>query len=275
MTKDSPRKYVHAGKQEEVNRLEFQAKAMEPVVAEGLRIIGLRKGMRVLDAGCGTGAVTRMIAKRVAPGEVRGVDIDPLFVEAARNLAEEEGLTNVQFDLGNIDNLDFDDGSFDAAYCRLVLMHVEDPVQSVGEMRRVTKENGFIAASDNDDGGIITYPPIPAAMKAWSKYGEHAKTRGEDRYIGRKLFSIFSQAGLRSINVAPIPQVVTQQDPDLLSMFAAIPREIIVADKEALLSKGYISEEEFELGMREIQQFTKDPGAFAMVMFFLATGTVP
>ncbi|NIN63954.1 MAG: hypothetical protein GTO63_04400 [Anaerolineae bacterium] len=112
-------------------------------------------------------------------------------------------------------------------------------------------------------------------MKAWSKYGEHAKTRGEDRYIGRKLFSIFSQAGLRAINVVPIPQVVTGEDPNLLSMFAAVPTQIILAEKDALVSKGYINEEEFETGMEEVQQFTKAPGAFAMAMSFLATGTVP
>ncbi|NIN63955.1 MAG: methyltransferase domain-containing protein, partial [Anaerolineae bacterium] len=50
--------------------------------------MGLREGMQVLDAGCGTGAVTRMMAKIVAPGEVTGIDIDSLFVSAAKNLAE-------------------------------------------------------------------------------------------------------------------------------------------------------------------------------------------
>lgn len=275
MTDGSPKKYVHAGKTEEVNRLEFQAKIFEPEITRELELMGLKKGMRVLDAGCGTGAITRMIARMVAPGEVHGRDIDPVFIEAAKKFAEEEDFTNIQFDLGNIDNLEFDDDSFDAAYCRLVLMHVKDPVVSVGELRRVTTSGGLIAASDNDDGGVIVYPPIPAAMKAWSKYGEHARTRGEDRYVGRKLFSIFSQAGLRTIEIVPIPQPVTQQDPNLLALFAAVPKQIVEADKEALISKGYLSPREYEEGMKEIQQFPAHPGAFAMSMTFLATGIVP
>jgi ubiquinone/menaquinone biosynthesis C-methylase UbiE len=178
-------KYVHAGKLEEVVRLEAQAKAFERLLEKEFEIAGLKPGMKVLDAGCGTGAVARRMAAKVSPGEIYGIDIDSLFISEARKLAANEGINNVRFELGDVDDLKHDDSTFDVSYCRLVLMHVKDPVKTVSELRRVTKKGGVVAVSDNDDGGVIVYPEMPKMMDMWAKYGRSAKTRGEDRYIGR------------------------------------------------------------------------------------------
>ena len=104
--------------------------------------------MNVLDAGCGTGAVTRRMAAKVSPGEAHGVDVDSLFIDEARKLAANEEISNIRFSLGDIDNLKFDDSTFDVSYCRLVLMHVKNPVKTVTELKRVTKRGGIVAVSD-------------------------------------------------------------------------------------------------------------------------------
>ena len=193
---DQPRRYGWAGLPEEVQRLEAQARSMEAVINRELQIMKLEPNQRILDAGCGTGAVTRMIARRVSPGEVVGMDIDLLFLENAKKLAENEGLKNIRFELGNIDDLSYDDEDFHGTYCRLVLMHVNEPVHSVSELARVTKRGGFVAVSDNDDGVIISYPHVPKFQRLWGLYGERAKKRGVNRYIGRELYSILSRADL-------------------------------------------------------------------------------
>ncbi len=275
MTEKSPKKYMYADQHEEVTRLEAQAKANEKVTENELSIMDLKTGMNVLDAGCGTGAASRMIARKVTPGKVHGIDMDPLFISEAMKLAKKEGITNIQFELGNVDELNLDDDTFDATYCRLVLMHVKDPVKTLIELKRVTRKNGIIAVSDNDDGGVITYPDIPKAMDAWSKYGKLAITEGSDRYIGRKLFSIFSQAGLKSINIFPFTVHVTQQTPDLLKMAISVPVQIIESSKNDLINQGYITIQEYEEGMNDIQQFLKHPGAFMMGTSFFAIGKVP
>jgi cyclopropane fatty-acyl-phospholipid synthase-like methyltransferase len=67
---DKPRRYVKSGDSKEASRLETQAKIMNPLLEKQFEIMGLKSDMRVLDAGCGSGAVTRIIARRVFPEEV-------------------------------------------------------------------------------------------------------------------------------------------------------------------------------------------------------------
>ena len=133
------RKYVYGGKVEEVMRLEAQARALEDVILKELEILGLKSNMKVLDAGCGTGAVTRMMAMKVHPEKVYGIDFDPMFIDDAVKLADYQGVHNVKFELGDINALKFNEATFDLSYCRLVLMHVRDPVKTITELKRVTK----------------------------------------------------------------------------------------------------------------------------------------
>ncbi len=275
MAKKTEHRYLDAGKLEEASRLESQARAFEAIIEKELQILGLQPGSNVLDAGCGTGAVARRIASKISPGRVHGVDMDPLFVSEAKRLALKEGIDNVSYQIGDVNKMIFGDGAFDVSYCRLVLMHVKDPVRVVTEMKRVTKRNGLVAASDNDDRLIATYPNIPKLLKLWSKYGEWARSKMVDRYIGRKLFSIFSQAGLDAIDVFPFPVHATQRNPEALKMLVSVPVEILQMSKEAMISDGFITAQEYEKGIEELPLLLNDPGAFAMGTSFFAVGKLP
>jgi ubiquinone/menaquinone biosynthesis C-methylase UbiE len=152
--KPKPRLYVHAGKIEEISRLEAQANVFEVTFEKQLNLLNLKSGMQVLDAGCGTGAKTRKIALRVKPGQVFGVDIDPLFIKHAKQFAQNKSIKNIRFEVGNIDDLRFKDALFDLTYCSLVLMHVQNPVNTLIELKRVTKLGGYVTVSDVDNYGI-------------------------------------------------------------------------------------------------------------------------
>jgi ubiquinone/menaquinone biosynthesis C-methylase UbiE len=267
-----PRKYVAAGRPDETIRLETQAKALDRIIERELGILGFKPDMRVLDAGCGTGAITRKIASKVFPAETFGIDIDPLFIDKAKRTALDEGTKNIRFELGNIDNLAYDDGFFDLSYCRLVLMHVKNPVNTIAELKRVTRKGGTVAASDNDDGAIMIYPPAPRFFSLWERYGKWAKARGEDRYIGRKLYSIFSDAGLKSIKIHPLPTFATQQEPDVLRMLVYILVDIVELHKDAMIKEGVATARDYEEAVKEIETVLKHAGAFAMGCFFLAVG---
>ena len=100
----------------------------------------LRAGMRVLDAGCGPGSITLGLATAVAPGEVVGIDAQPSLVEQARALAVQRSVTNVRFEVADVYDLPFPDGSFDAAFANTVLQHLREPVQALAELiRRLLK----------------------------------------------------------------------------------------------------------------------------------------
>jgi SAM-dependent methyltransferase len=272
---NQPKPYSYGGKPEEALRLEVQGRVYSRLIENEIALLSLKPGMQVLDAGCGTGFVTRRMAMEVFPGEVFGVDMDPLFIQEAKKLAAKEEASNINFTLGNVDDLEFVDGVFDLSYSRLVLMHVEDPVKTVAELGRVTKRGGIVAISDQDDGGVIVYPELPQMMRMFSKYGSLAKMRGEDRFIGRKLFSIMEQAGLSPITVYPFPIYATQHDPEMLKMLVSVPVQIIESSKDKMIKQRLIGAEDYPEAMKEVQEFLAHPGAFAMGLTFLAVGKVP
>lgn len=266
--------YTMRSMEEEAKRLELQAAALSDVIDQEIAAMDIKSGMAILDAGCGTGAITRRFAQITKPAVVTAVDFDPLFLDHARSIAADEGIENVSFESGDIDNLQYKDGTFDLSYCRLVLMHVQDPVKTVKELKRVTKKGGIVAISDQDDGTHLAYPFMSKHMDIWNRYGQWAKTENMDRHIGRQLFSILSQAGLKSIKIHLFPVHMTQANPERLRMIASLPTRTMNVKKTELLEQGVFTEEEHDEAMDEFEEMVKDPGAFAMGVLFLAIGEV-
>lgn len=259
---------------DEAMRLELQAVALSEIIDQEIRAMEIKSGMEILDAGCGTGSITRRFARVVKPAKVTAVDFDPLFLEHARAIADEEGIENVSFEVRDIDNLEYQDETFDLVYCRLVLMHVQDPVRTVSELKRVTKKGGKVAISDQDDGAILVNPFMPKLMEIWQRYGQWAKTRKMNRYIGRQLFSIMSQAGLKSIKILPFPIYRTQENPEQMRMFASVPLQIIDMKKAEIIEEGIFTKEEYATAMEEFERMMNDPSAFVMNTLFFAIGEV-
>src|SRR5204863_7626473 len=106
-------------------RLERRAKAEDEVAARDtyLGLLDIAAGERVLDVGCGSGAVTREIARRVGSrGRVAGLDPSPALLVVARELADAAGLGDrVELREGSVLQLPFPDGSFDVVACVTVL----------------------------------------------------------------------------------------------------------------------------------------------------------
>ncbi len=98
-------------------------------------------GMRVLDVGCGPGALTSELVGRCGAAQVVGVDPSPSFVTAAQ-----ARLPGVEILVAPAESLPFEDQSFDASLAQLVVHFMHDPAAGVGEMRRVTRAGGAVAA---------------------------------------------------------------------------------------------------------------------------------
>ncbi len=271
---DKPRRYVRNGDSEEASRLETQAKIMNPLLEKQFEFMELKPNMKVLDAGCGSGAVTRLIARRVFPGEVVGLDIDPLFIEEAKRHAEKEGIDNIRFEIGNIEDLNYDDGSFDLSYCRFVLMHLNDPVKAVSELKRVTKRGGSVAAAEPDDGTVVFFPTLPKFEILKSKYREYGKVIGINRSMGRELFATFSRAGLKSIDVHPLTLCFTQRYPDILKRAIHGGPLLLKATIEGMISHGFTTSGDFEGVSKEVNVWLKHPDSFFMGSMIFARGKV-
>ena len=111
-------------------------------------LAGVRRGQRVLDVGCGPGALTAELVARLGPSFVAAVDPSEPFVAAA--LARNPG---VDVRRASAEQLPFADDSFDASLAQLVVHFMSDPVAGLAEMARVTRPGGVVAASVWDHGG--------------------------------------------------------------------------------------------------------------------------
>lgn len=109
---------------------------------------GVAGSVRVLDVGCGPGALTTELALRLGPDRVTAVDPSAQFVDAAR-----ERLLGVTVALASADNLPFPDRTFDTTLAQLVVHFMDDPVVGLAEMARVTKPRGVVAACVWDHAG--------------------------------------------------------------------------------------------------------------------------
>ena len=113
--------------------------------------VGVRAGMRVLDVGCGPGAVAVELARRVDDENVAAIDPSPEFVAVCR-----ARIPGADVREGVAESLPWADGSFDAAMCSLVVAWMRDADQGIGEMARVTRPGGIVAAAmwDFPGGGL-------------------------------------------------------------------------------------------------------------------------
>lgn len=120
---------------EEPLRLERQARIYG--FEDDLRHLALRLTDRVLDAGCGSGSITRAIASHVPQCSATGLDREPKHVDFARRKAAAEGIGNIHFEVGDVLKLPFGARSFDVAWSKHLLQWVKDREQALGELKRV------------------------------------------------------------------------------------------------------------------------------------------
>jgi len=118
-----------------------------------LELLGLMSlhGQKILDAGCGPGTYGIMLAQ--AGNEVVGIEISPDGVQVANQRAKEKGV-NFTARVGDLENLPFDDSTFDICFCGWVLHHFPDINKAVSELSRVLKPGGMIALAEPNESNL-------------------------------------------------------------------------------------------------------------------------
>ena len=149
----------------------------------------LLQAERVLDVGCGTGAITDELARRTR-GNVTGLDVDPQRLALARQRG-----APVHYEQGDALDLPYPDGHFDIVACHFFLLWVADPQRAVCEMARVTKKRGTVLiCAEPDYGGRLDWPDLP--IRAWQIDG--LRRQGANPLVGRQLRQLLTGAGLRA-----------------------------------------------------------------------------
>jgi SAM-dependent methyltransferase len=114
-----------------------------------VRFAGVREGDTVLDVGSGTGALTAAIAKAVPSSRIVGIDPSAAYVAQAR---AQHATANISFEVGDAQQMRFEPATFDRTLSLLVVNFIPDASKALGEMKRVTRKKGTIAAAVWDYG---------------------------------------------------------------------------------------------------------------------------
>ena len=162
-------------------------------------LAGVASGQRVLDVGCGPGALTSELVKRVGASKVVAVDPTEGFVAAARERQPEVDVRQAV-----AEELPFADGEFDAALAQLVVHFMADPVRGLEEMARVTRAGGVVCACVWDHAGDQT--PLTAFWQAVNEVDPGAESEANlPGSRGGHLTELFVEAGLRDVEETALP----------------------------------------------------------------------
>ena len=162
----------------------------------------LKSGDAVLDVGCGPGTITGDLATHVTPGRVTAMEVTAGALELARTEIARRGLTTVDFVVGDVQALDFPDGTFDVVHAHQVLQHVGDPVTALREMRRVTRPGGVVAVRDSDYAAFTWFPRLPGLDEWLDLYERVARGNGGEPDAGRRLLSWAHAAGFTDVTAS-------------------------------------------------------------------------
>jgi ubiquinone/menaquinone biosynthesis C-methylase UbiE len=188
--------------EEEARRLAEQARAL-PVHGH-LMNTGLAAGMKALDAGCGPGIITSVMAHVVGlQGSVQGVDLHPQRLEEAR--AHCASLPQCSFLQADVRKLPLPQDTFDYVWSQFVVEYLRDPETALAELIRVTRPGGRVVISEVDEPGRHSWPCPPDIEEGFRKFNAAVAAAGLDLQIGRKLFHLFRRAGLEQIRVHLVP----------------------------------------------------------------------
>jgi SAM-dependent methyltransferase len=172
-------------------RFEQQARWTSDLRSHLYPQIGMAQAGKILDLGCGTGALLGELAAQ-SEGTAFGLDLDKTHL----SLAQHEGhdlLTQ-----GDAHQLPFPEASFQISLCHFTLLWVRHPAAVIKEMLRVTQPGGTVLAlAEPDYGGRIDYPPELETLGKWQTAS--LEQQGADPYMGRKLAGLFAGAGLENI----------------------------------------------------------------------------
>jgi ubiquinone/menaquinone biosynthesis C-methylase UbiE len=179
----------------ECDRLERQAALAG--LRHHLRFVPIPSQARILDAGCGTGAMARLLAATHRDAQIVGIDVRADYIADATERANQEDLRNIEFRQGDVFSLPFAASTFDVVWSKYVLQWLKEPHRAIDEFRRVTKRGGVVVCA-NFDGFAMTHWPEDPTLHPELK---EVVPQLVDPFIGRKMAPMFIGARLVDVKV--------------------------------------------------------------------------
>lgn len=244
--------YAIRGGKEGKKRLDVLARVLLPTTRNLFHRVGLRRGMKCLDAGCGGGHVATLIASIVGPeGRVIGTDTDTEILALAKEDAKAANLTNVTFQQLDACAATWHE-EFDLVYARFLLSHLEKPENCLARMVEACVPRGTIVIEDTDFGGSFCYPSCAAYERYTKLYQELVRRRGGDSNIGLKLPAMLSRAGIQAVELNVIQPVHIRGEGKLMAPLT------MSRVSDALITEGLATQVEVQQIITELNHAAAD-----------------
>ncbi len=258
-------RYVHGYSDRERERLLDQAGTLEELLHADTRYPA---GSSVLEAGCGVGAQTVALARNSPEARFTSIDVSPASLEAARARVRAASLGNVRFEQADIFDLPFERESFDHVFVCFVLEHLSRPREALVELRTRLKPGGTLTVIEGDHGSTFFHPDDADARRAVDCLVSLQARSGGDALIGRRLFPLMVEAGLREVEVSPRMVYVDSSRPRwvegfTLSTFTAM----IEGVREQALAAGLVDTPAWDRGIAGLRRAAGPEGVFCYTFF--------
>lgn len=264
--------YVHGYSEKESCRLYDQANTLTELLHHDTFYPA---GSKVLEAGCGVGAQTIILAKSSPDAQITSIDISIDSLNNAKALIEKDGIKNVEFHQADIFNLQFDDESFDYVFVCFVLEHLEKPLEALNHLKRILKKDGTITVIEGDHGSCYFYPESEEAQKAINCLIYTQALLKGNSLIGRQLYPLLVSAGFGNVRVSPRMVYADASKPELVDGFTKKTFTAMVEGvRDQALALDMIDEKTWEKGIADLYKTAESNGVFCYT-FFKGVGNPP
>lgn len=239
---------------EELGRLQVQARVWEPDAGVMMDQIGVGPGWTCADLGCGGMGVLGPLSHRAGDaGRVVGLDADPQLLQAAADYVSSEALSNVELQEGDVSAPGLPEGAFDLVHARFLLPHVEKPDAVLRAMIGLAKPGGVIASQENDHSSWGFYPRCPEWVELLALLEQTFALRG-DINIGRRTFHMLKEHGLEDVRIRASVQALQDRHP-----YRRMPLIGARAMRERMIEAGLTTGREFERLVQGVERAVNDP----------------
>ncbi len=220
---------------------------------------GIRAGQTVLDIGCGPGYTSLDLAGLVGPqGRVVAIDVSGRFIEHLKQRQRANGDTTIDARVGDVQQLDLDEESVDAAYQRWVVCFVKDPEAVIRGVARALRPGAAFAIQDYVNyEGVLVGPRSDAFQRFMRVVAETWNGQGGDTTIGLRLPTLLAKYGLVPVEISPLQRVARPG-----SQLWNWPTIFIETYAPKLVEEGRLTASEHEALIRDWSARTDDPSAF-------------
>jgi ubiquinone/menaquinone biosynthesis C-methylase UbiE len=262
--------YVHGYTTRETQRLLEQSLILEDLLHTGTNY---RKGEKVLEAGCGVGAQTRILARRNPEAIFECVDISRESIEQAGGVARQEGFENVTFKQADILSLPYKPASFDHVFVCFVLEHLPDPASVLRSFMEILKPGGSITLIEGDHGSGFWTPETAESIMAWKGLVDSQVKLGHDPNIGRRVYPLLNDAGFVIRDVSPRWVYADQSNPVLLDgVINQIIAPMVYSAEKQVLDSAFMEQDDWDRGLADIREVARHPKGTFFYTWFKGVG---